>query len=399
MEGFVWQNELYVHWSVMIVLYPYITGLVAGAFVVSALYHVFHQNVLKPVARLSLVTALCFCSCATLPLLLHLHHPERAFNVMITPSPTSAMAGFGFIYNFYMALLVVEVWLVYRPEIIARANSKTGLMGLIYKVLTLGVRQITEKSRKVDEWLIHALTIIGTPSACILHGYVGFLFGGVKANPWWSTALMPIIFLVSAIVSGIAVLIVLYQFICWRRKVAPDADCVRAMSRYLWMSRTLAVTLELLEVIHMAYEGSAEWLIIESLLHDRLAFSYVTVQLILGSVAPFVLLLFTMFRRLNAKLMMTISCVSSLLVLLQVFAMRWNVVIGGQMFSKSFHGGIVNYHLETMGREGLVAAIVVMILPLIALAVACKLLPIWEEDDSPSPIVSDDSSSVAAASA
>ncbi|MDP6722399.1 MAG: polysulfide reductase NrfD, partial [Pirellulaceae bacterium] len=111
---FVFPNDPHVTWSIMIVLYPYITGLVAGAFVVSSLYHVFDKQVLKPVARLALVTSLCFCAFATLPLLLHLHHPERAFNIMFTPSATSAMAGFGFIYNLYMLLLVVEVWLVFR---------------------------------------------------------------------------------------------------------------------------------------------------------------------------------------------------------------------------------------------------------------------------------------------
>ena len=88
--AFVFPNDVYPPWSIMIVLYPYITGLVAGAFVVSALYHVFHRQALKPVARLALVTSLCFCAFATLPLLLHLHHPERCFNVMITPSGAKA---------------------------------------------------------------------------------------------------------------------------------------------------------------------------------------------------------------------------------------------------------------------------------------------------------------------
>ena len=90
---FVFPNDVVPTWSIMIVFYPYITGLVAGAFIVSALYHVFHREALKPVARLALVTSLCFSAFATVPLLLHLHHPERSFQVMITPSMTSAIAG------------------------------------------------------------------------------------------------------------------------------------------------------------------------------------------------------------------------------------------------------------------------------------------------------------------
>ena len=46
-SGFLFPNEIEVHWSLMIVLYPYITGLVAGAFIVSSLYHVFGKEELK----------------------------------------------------------------------------------------------------------------------------------------------------------------------------------------------------------------------------------------------------------------------------------------------------------------------------------------------------------------
>ena len=67
--GYAFPNDLHIHWSLMIVLYPYITGIVAGAFIVSSLYHVFHVKSLQPVARFSLVFAFAFVACATLPLL------------------------------------------------------------------------------------------------------------------------------------------------------------------------------------------------------------------------------------------------------------------------------------------------------------------------------------------
>ncbi len=92
-----------------------------------------------------------------LPLLLHLNHPERCFFVMITPNVTSAIAMFGAIYNTYMLVLVVEVWLVFRPEIVERANSRSGVVGLFYRTLTLGVREITDGARAIDERMIRAL--------------------------------------------------------------------------------------------------------------------------------------------------------------------------------------------------------------------------------------------------
>lgn len=50
-ELFVYPNE-YIYWSIQIVMYPYMTGLVAGAFVLSSLYHVFDQKALKDIAQI-----------------------------------------------------------------------------------------------------------------------------------------------------------------------------------------------------------------------------------------------------------------------------------------------------------------------------------------------------------
>lgn len=375
---FVYPNDWHVAWSIMIVLYPYITGLVAGAFVVSALYHVFHDNSLKPVSRLAMVTALCFCSCATMPLLLHLHQPTRAFNIMITPSASSAMAGFGFIYNLYMLLLVVEVWLIFRPELVATAQTATGIKGLVTKVLSLGIKEITPGARAVDNWVIRALAIIGIPAACVLHGYVGFLFGGIKANPWWSTAMMPVIFLISAVVSGIAALLLFYMITGRGHSAEERTDCIYSLTRYLWIALIAAFALEMLELLHMAYEGSSDWHVIWHLLTHPLKLSYGVLQVLIGSIVPLLLLPLALLMKRWPRMLMTVSALASLLVLVQVFAMRWNVVIGGQLFSKS-HRGFVTYPLEPMGREGLIAAIVVLVLPVVLLLVASKILPVYEE--------------------
>ncbi len=110
-EGYVYPNEA-VEWGLMIVMYPYITGIVAGAFIVSSLYHVFKNKSLAPVGKLSLLVSLAFLCFATTPLLLHLGHPERSFSIMIRPNLLSAMSGFGFIYSFYMVLLLLEIWFI-----------------------------------------------------------------------------------------------------------------------------------------------------------------------------------------------------------------------------------------------------------------------------------------------
>lgn len=374
---FVFPNDAFPAWSIMIVLYPYITGMVAGAFVVSALYHVFKRRELRPVARLAIVTSLCFGACATLPLLLHLHQPFRALNVVATPSPSSAMAGFGFIYSFYMLLLLVEVWLLFRPSIAERARTVPGRMGQVYKVLSLGVLEVTPGAAAIDRRIVGILSVVGIPAACVLHGYVGFLFGAIKANPWWSSSLMPVIFLTSAIVSGVAVLVLLYLFLCGRSGLEPDDDCMRSLAQLLWRFLVLAVCFEAIDLLHVAYEREEEWYVIRELILTKLRFSYLTLQVLVGSVIPLILLPVPAFTRLfDAPFRRSCTGVAAVLVLVQVLAMRWNVVVGGQLFSKSFRG-FVDYPVTWWGREGLLAAAIVAAMPLLLLWGISKLLPVW----------------------
>ena len=201
-EGFMYPNELELQWSVLIVLYPFITGLVAGAFILASLERVFNVQAVRPTYRLALLTALAFMLVAPLPLQLHLGRPERSLEMYLTPHTTSAMAMFGFVYLWYlMAVLVVEIWLEYRREIVEAWQRATGLRRLAYGALALGSNNITPRALHIDDRVGRIVTIVGIPSAFLLHGYVGFIFGSIKANPWWSTPMMPIVFLFSAIVS------------------------------------------------------------------------------------------------------------------------------------------------------------------------------------------------------
>ena len=146
-EGFMYPNEIALQWSVLIVLYPYITGLVAGAFILASLVRIFRVKAIEPTYRLALLTALSFLLVAPLPLQLHLGHPERSPEMYFTPHSTSAMAMFGYIYLWYlMAVLVLEIWLDYRREIVLLSQSSKGLLRVVYKVMTLGSSNISARA-------------------------------------------------------------------------------------------------------------------------------------------------------------------------------------------------------------------------------------------------------------
>ena len=117
---FVLPNE-YVYWSIQIVMYPFMTWLVAGAFVLSSLYHVFGVEKLKAIARFALVLSFALLPAALVPLLLHLQHPLRGVNVLMTPHFTSAIAAFGIVFSTYFAIVASEVWFVYRRHFVAQS--------------------------------------------------------------------------------------------------------------------------------------------------------------------------------------------------------------------------------------------------------------------------------------
>jgi Ni/Fe-hydrogenase subunit HybB-like protein len=409
---FVLPNE-YVYWSIQIVLYPYMTGLVAGAFVLSSLYHVFNVEKLKEIARFALVFSFALLPVAMMPLVLHLQQPLRGINVMMTPHFTSAISAFGIVFMTYACIVGAEIWFVYRKfivESIQRLEKKTmrtgidSLMLKIYKVLSLGARDLSEKAQEADHRAIKFLAGLGIPVACFLHGYAGFIFGSVKANALWMTPLMPVIFIMSAVVSGIALCIISYAVFMEIRKWAakrdknfliPDrlvgttdlsAEHLRSVqdhevgmtSKYLLIFMTLAITLELLDIIFRGYTAVKSWDILRSVIYEHDFVKIFVMQYGIGNALPFLMLLVPGLTTRRA-------CVACLLVLFGVFMMRWNVVIGGQAFSLSF-AGFMHYHLpivphdiETF-KEGLGGVLLVGSSPFIIFYFLNMIFPAFMED-------------------
>jgi Ni/Fe-hydrogenase subunit HybB-like protein len=290
------------------------------------------------------------------------------------------MSGFGYIYSFYLIIVVLEIWLSFREDIVKNALKYKGWKKLMYSSLALYSYDISEKALHADEKFARKLAIIGIPSAAFLHGYVGFIFGGIKANPWWSTPLMPIIFLMSAIVSGIALLILLYITASWLRKKVLNYETLFSLAHYLWIFLILDVTLELLEIISMKYESLEEIEIIDRLLSEKIFVTFYGVQLTMGILIPFVLLVLVMVMKNREKLKTLIIAVSSIFVVIGVFAMRWNVVIGGQEISKSL-SGTNTYVPIFFSKEGVLPAIIILMLPFIILLVVTYILPPWKDMD------------------
>ncbi len=401
-ELFVTPNE-YIYWSIQIVMYPFMTGLVAGAFVLSSLYHVFGVKQLKDMARFALVFSFALLFAAPMPIVLHLQHPFRGINVMMTPHFTSAIAAFGIVFFTYGAIVASELWFLYRKHFVEVSlpfkNKQDKTLGewlkyLIFCALTLGVEDISEEALKRDEKAIKVLAGVGIPVACFLHGYAGFIFGSVKANALWMTPLMPVIFIMSAIVSGIALCILTYvvvmeirKFLATRKRStygvyqsreeiqSVEINVIKMTAKYLLLFLIFAISLELLDLIFRGYTAVKSWDVLRSVIYGRDFADIFILQYGFGNLVPFILFLLP-----GLTIRRTIAGV--LLVLFGVFMMRYNVVIGGQAFSLTF-AGYMHYRLpviphdwETL-KEGFFGALGIFVMPFALFWVISKVFPVF----------------------
>ena len=405
---FVYPNE-YIYWGIQIVMYPLMTGLVAGAFVLSSLYHVFGVKKLKDIARFSLVFSFALLFIAPVPLLLHLEQPFRGINVFMTPHFTSAIAAFGIVFSAYGAIVASELWFIYRKffadtalPLKEKADKSLGewIKFLIFCTLTLGAYDVSPESLKKDEKAIKILSGIGIPVACFLHGYAGFIFGSVKANALWMTPLMPVIFIMSAIVSGIALCILTYVVVMELRKrlaaskkpssrgiphtpeeiKGVEMSVIKMTTKYLLYFMVFAISLELLDQVFRGYTAVKSWDVLRSIIYGRDFTSIFILQYGLGNFLPLLLLLIP-------GLSLKRTVVATILVLFGVFMMRYNVVIGGQAFSLSF-AGYMEYHIPLIPhnwdtfKEGVFGAVAVAVAPFPLFWVFNKIFPVFDFEES-----------------
>jgi predicted membrane protein len=403
-ELFVLPNE-YIYWSIQIVMYPFMTGLVAGAFVLSSLYHVFGIQQLRNMARFSLVFSFALLPVAMMPLMLHLQQPARGIEVLLTPHFTSAIAAFGIVFSTYGAIVASELWFVYRKHFVdtslslKKKNDKSffeNLQYIVFSILTLGAYDVSEEALHKDERAVKILAGIGIPVACFLHGYAGFIFGSVKANALWMTPLMPVIFIMSAVVSGIALCMLTYiavmeirKFLAGRAVIYPvtkeeikgvELQEIRTTAKYLLFFLIVAISLELLDLIFRGYTAVKTWDILRSVIYGKDFADIFILQYGVGNLLPFIIFLLP-------RLTIRRAVIGVLLVLFGVFMMRWNVVIGGQSFSLTF-AGYMEYHLpivphdwETF-KEGLCGALLVAATPFVLFWIFSRILPVFSREET-----------------
>jgi len=371
----------HVYWGLPIVIYPYISGLVAGSFIVGSLSKVFGQKIFEPIAKLSLLVTLAFLLVAPLAPLSDARQPSRLLELYTRAHlPYSPLGLFTMIWTTYVLLVLVEVYFAFRQDNIRLGQVVPGWRGALYRFFALGSHDLSERAQRRDHALLVFLASAGILLAFAFHGYIGFVFGAIKARPLWSNPLMPVLFIVSAIVSGVALMILVYSVV-WRY-LSPerrtDPRIIEGLVSLLMWTIFIDLFLDAVDLLNSGVSAYASGPVFQGFsqifMGGPLTFMYWGLQL--GFLVLALALTFFRFVRRSALW----ASLAALLTVISVYAMRYNTVIGGQLQPKVSQG-LILYTPPAFGRASVQVVIGLFAIVLFIFSLLVEFLP-WEPLDS-----------------
>ena len=315
-----------IYWGLLIAVYFYYTGMSAGSFILTSLGTVFGIEKYKKVSKIGVLMAIVLLAFAPLHLLFDLEQPGRALNLFLHVNPTSAMSWGVYLLVLYPVCLIIYAWFMFRQDFVNNMNG-TGFKAGLYRFLLFGKTDMSAAAKENDKKKAKLFGTLGVPLALAVHGYTGFILGNVQARAIWHTPLMPIIFLMSAMVSGTGLFIIVLMLVEKFKFGKLDADIKSLIADIANLMKWFIVidgTLMIIYFIVLWYSNEAGYAAAYYLLHGD-AWSFLGIENGLGMLLPLLILL-------SKKARQSIPAVvtASLLTIIGVLAMRINLVIGGQ---------------------------------------------------------------------
>lgn len=338
-EGLMVTNMTqHVPWGFWIALYIYFIGLSAGSFLLSSLIYVFGVKKLEAVGRMALFQALLCMLIGLFLIFIDLGHPERFSKVITSLNPTSVLSWEALLYTIYCVVILLELYYAMRIDFVKLAQQP-GALQWLYKIFTLGSRDTSVLSANKDRKWLKVLGIIGIPIALGVHGGTGAIFAVAKARPLWFSGLYPIVFLVSALASGGALLTFLVA-IFFRKPQEEKINLVRSLAYMTIGFLCLDLLLLVSEMLVSLYGGIpsevAGWRMIYSGYYGGALFWLL--QLGIGALLPIILVAHPKTGRSVSGLGL-----ASFLIVLGVLGVRINIVIPPllnpvfELFPEAYH--------------------------------------------------------------
>lgn len=360
-------------WGAWIAFYIFFVGLSAGSFLLSTLIYVFGMEQFERVGKAALFTAIVCMIVALTFVALDLGQPFRALNAVIYWNVTSMLAWEVHFYIVYIVLLSVELYIAMREDLVRAAKTST-LRGKIARLITFKNATINDFTKKRDHWWMKFLGTIGIPIAILgVHGGTGTIFAMVKARPAWHTAIFPIIFVVSAMVSGTALLLAMYVIKKKVMKQPIDKGMVQQLAKLMAGFLILDLGLQFYEYLTSWYgleEHHLDYL--ATMMASEFSWSFWGVQMFLGAAVPLTIIFWKKTNQsVNALL------IAAILIVIGIIGVRFNIVVPAQIVPVFHQLPWGQYHPTF--QEWIISAGVVA-MGLLIYSFGEKLLPIEESE-------------------
>jgi molybdopterin-containing oxidoreductase family membrane subunit len=316
-------------WGAWVAFYIYFVGLSAGAFLVSTLANVFEVPGMERVDRDALFAAIVSMIVAMLFVWTDLGRMDRMYHPFLWRQVTSPLAWEVHAYVAYIGVLVTELYFSMRIDLARVAERDDGWRGTICGLLTLGRRDTSEASQATDHAWLKRAGVAGIPLAIFfVHGGTGVLFAVAKARPYWNSGLFPLIFVVSAVVSGTALVMALYVL---RTRLftsqGVDRDLLERLAKLLaaFILTDVALTAidALVALTSLHHHEVATWMLVFT---SKFSWSFWGVMVGLGWVVPLLLLSKRAWRRRPALMV-----AAGLSVVVGIVGVRFNIVVPPQI--------------------------------------------------------------------
>lgn len=374
-----------ISWGMWVSAYIYFVGLSAGSFLLSTMIYVFGMKQFEKVGRMALLSAFFSLTAALLFVWVDLGHPWRAWRIFFEPHWTSVMTIESWLYLVYMFIIVAELWLLMRADLARMGAETPGLKGALYQWLALGydLPQGAEEAEESAKWTrrwVTTLGILGVPTAIGVHGGTGAIFAVAIARPYWFSPLLPIIFLVSALVSGTALVLFIYAF--FGKRDAGYRGLLEGLGGLLLLFIAIDVVLLMFDALISLYgqlpDHADAW---KAIVTGKYAFVFWIGQVGMAALVPIFLVGFG-----RARLPPAWLGVAGLSTVLGIVAVRLNIVIPGFVVPelKGLDTAFIDSRLaynyfpsawEWLSTIGLVAVVV------LAFSLAYEFLPLYEREE------------------
>jgi formate-dependent nitrite reductase membrane component NrfD len=275
-------TALHLAYDWMIVTYFFLGGLSAGTYMFSVAANYWKQE-FKPLAKRSAVLSLIALAIGLFILLHDLGQPYRAWRLFAAFNPRSMLS-----------------WGVWFLNIF-------GLLNLVYTVLLFKAKENDAKK----------FAYLGFPFALLTATYTAMLLAQAPGRTLWHTALLPVLFLNGAIISGIA-MVMLFS------ATKENTELISKLGRFVAWLIVFEIGMVFAEVIMLLNGGTESAAVAKSLFSGKIGGLFLGLEIVLGAIVPVAILL-------RARTNVFSQAVASLLILIGIFTMRYVIVVGGQL--------------------------------------------------------------------